>query len=880
MDFLERDEHLRRLGEALATAGAGRGRIFAISGEAGAGKTTLVERFTRDHAPDARVYFGACENLTTPEPLLPLRDIARASGAAIDVSGGHLAAFEAVLGLLAQPGKPALMVLEDMHWADAATIDLIRFLGRRIGRVRALVLITYRDEEVGSPSALRDVLGEAASGVVERMTLEPLSLRSVAELAAGKGRQADELFALTGGNPFMVTEALAVDGDTPPETVRDATLARAARLPAAGRLVLEAVSIFPRKADPAIVSKLVGDAMEAGLDACIEKGMLVMAEGMTLKFRHELARRAIEGSLSVSRLRNLHQRTIDALKASAQVRASEMAHHAERAGDVATLLDYAQRAAADAARTGANREAASHYAAMLRHRDAMSSSAVVDTLERYGEQSYLMGDSHAALSSMLEASTHRRKAGEALALGRDLTRLSRYAWVCGQRVNAERFVREAITVLEAAPPGPELAWAYSHQAQLDMLAQNSENAIAWGQRAIELAEQLGEQEIIIHALGNVGTSRIDMDGTSADADLRKSMELARKAGFPDHVERAYCNLTCSYYWRRDYRGALELIKDGADYACDRDLTHWESYLRGWRAMAMLDQGDWAGAEAEAQLVSGWTGVPDLFRFPALTALARVRLRRGDADADEPLAHTRRLAAGVDELQRSMYVAVLDAEKAWLSRSIPDPSEPRSNYPSRDADHATILRLHELHNLAIERGAIWVVSDTGLWLHLLEERLPDVRKLAQPFRDQCQGRWREAAKAWRAMGCPYEEAIALSGGDEEGQREALAIFDRLGAAPAAAKLRRQMRAAGVRAIPRGPIAGTRANPAGLTRRQAEVLNLVGAGLSNAEIADKLCISAKTAEHHVSALMARLDVATRREAAAEARKLGILESAAEN
>src|SRR5262249_1378262 len=151
----------------------------------------LVERFVRDQAQKARVYLGACENLTTPEPLLPLRDIARASGETIDPSTGNLKAFETVLGLLAQPGKPALMVLEDVHWADAATLDLIRFLGRRIGRVHALVLITFRDEEVGSRSALRDVLGEATSGVVGRMALEPLSLRSVTQLAARQGRRAE-----------------------------------------------------------------------------------------------------------------------------------------------------------------------------------------------------------------------------------------------------------------------------------------------------------------------------------------------------------------------------------------------------------------------------------------------------------------------------------------------------------------------------------------------------------------------------------------------------------------------------------------------------------------------------------------------------------------
>jgi DNA-binding CsgD family transcriptional regulator len=158
--------------------------------------------------------------------------------------------------------------------------------------------------------------------------------------------------------------------------------------------------------------------------------------------------------------------------------------------------------------------------------------------------------------------------------------------------------------------------------------------------------------------------------------------------------------------------------------------------------------------------------------------------------------------------------------------------------------------------------------------MLGEPVTGTAKLTNPLRDHCEGRWESAAAGWRSLGRPYEEALALCGGDEAAQRQALEIFDSLGAVPAAARIRRQLRAGGSRAVPRGPIAGTRANAAGLTRRQVEVLGLVGEGLSNSEIARRLCISAKTAEHHVSAIMARLDVPTRQEAAAAARARGLL------
>jgi DNA-binding CsgD family transcriptional regulator len=864
IDLLERDEQLRRLGDAFALAREGRGRIIAIAAEAGAGKTALTERFVANHAQVARLYWGACENLSTPEVLLPLRDIARASGESFDLGADHIRSFESVLRLLSNGAKPSLLVIEDVHWADTATLDLIRFLGRRIARVRALILITYRDEEVDARSPVRNLLGEASAGNVERMTLAPLSLAAVTRLAAKRGRRGEELFALTAGNPFLVTEALAVDGDVPTDAVRDSTLARASRLSDSARVVLDAVSIFPRHAETAVVADLVRGAIDAGLDECVEKGMLSL-EGGILQFRHELARRAIEASIAPARRRALHQKVVDVLKRRSDARASEIAHHAERAADVAALLKFAHRAGEEAARAGAPREAAAHFAAVLRHRDALDPALVVEVLEDYAEQAYLMGGADIAVISMAEAAELRRRANDTLGLGRDLTRLTRFAWMCGRRAEAERFVEEAIAVLQTAPPGPELAWVYSHQSQLDMLASRMDSAITWGERALELATRLGQQEIIIHALANIGSAKADDGGSANCVELELSFELAVAGKYHDHVERASCNLTCTYYWRRDYRSALDYIDRGVSYASALELTHWEGYLRGWRTMIRLDQGDWVSAEEEALDICSRTYAADVYRFPALITLARLRVRRGDQDAETPLEAARRLSATMAELQRSVYIAMIAAESAWLE----------SPMPTAAPDEARSL-LREVYALAEERNSRWVAQDSALWLYMLGESVAGTGRFPSPFREHCEGRWHEAAAGWRALGRPYEEAMALSGGDDAAQRQALEIFDRLGAVPAAARLRRQMRAGGARAVPRGPIAVTRANSAGLTRRQVQVLGLVDEGLSNTEIASRLCISAKTAEHHVSAIMARLDAPTRQKAAAAARNRGLLGS----
>jgi DNA-binding CsgD family transcriptional regulator/tetratricopeptide (TPR) repeat protein len=870
IDLLERDDQLKQLDQAFSHAGAGHGRIAALCGEAGAGKTALVEHFVKRHASTATIHWGACENLSTPEVLLPLRDIARAAGEKIEMGADHLRQFEWLLGLLANAAGPSILIIEDLHWGDTATLDLLRYLARRIGRVRALLLITYRDEEMGSHSPIRNLLGEATPGSVDRIALQPLSLAAVTSLAAGASRSGRDVYALTAGNPFLVTETIAAGETVPSEAVRDATLARFSRLSAQARRLLEAVSIFPRRAETATVSDLVAGELDAALDECIDRGMLTL-DGAIVRFRHELARRAVEDSISPGLRRELHRKVINELRRRPDSRASEVAHHAERAADVAALLEYSRLAADQAARAGAPREAAAHYAAMLNHRQTLDAALLMKTLEGHAEQSYLMGDSATAVTSMSEAAQMRRGVNDAIGLGRNLTRLTRFAWMSGRRPDAERYIQEAIDVLKEQAPGAELAWAYSHQSQLDMLAFRMDTAIEWGEQAIAIARKLDEQEIIVHALGNIGSARAELPEGRNCEELNRAYDLAVEGHYHDHVERAACNLTCIYYWRRDYDLSLHHIERGVAYARERELMHWEGYLRGFRALIQLDRGNWAAAEEEAEEISSRHSISEVYRFPAMIALTRLRCRRGDADVETPLAIVRRVTNTLDELQRAIYVAVAQAEILWASgdTSLPLGADPN---PERAA---TVSLLRQMRDRAVDRDAQWVADLAVFWLHVLGESETRLNTVSAPYRDYCEGRWQAAADGWRALGHPFETALALSRGDDHAQRAALEIFDRLGAVPAAARLRRQMRATGRRAIPRGPIAETRANVAGLTRRQAHVLELIGEGMTNAEIAERLCISGKTAEHHVSAVMARFAVNSRRDAVAAARKAGLLD-----
>ena len=252
-----------------------------------------------------------------------------------------------------------VLVVEDAHWADAATLDLLRYLARRLGAAPVLVVVTYRDDELGPVHPLRLVAGDlATSAVVRRLRLAPLSLGAVAVLAGPDGPDPAALYERTRGNPFFVTEVLAAAEDVIPATVVDAVLARAARLPGAARQVLEAAAVVAPPVEPWLLVEAAG-AATAHLDECVAAGMLV-AEPGGVGFRHELARLAVEGALAPGRRAGLHGRVLAALMArpGGAVDPARLAHHAEGAGDAAAVLEHAPVAARRAAGLGAHREAA------------------------------------------------------------------------------------------------------------------------------------------------------------------------------------------------------------------------------------------------------------------------------------------------------------------------------------------------------------------------------------------------------------------------------------------------------------------------------------------------------------------------------------------
>lgn len=868
-ELLERETHLAQLAAQLEKAARGVGSTVLVSGEAGIGKSSLVERFAQRQQDAVRLLWGACEALFTPRPLGPLHDIAHATQgelyALLEHGADRPALFAALLDDLRQGASPSILVFEDVHWADEATLDLIKYLGRRIHQTPALFILTYRDDEIGRDHPLRYVLGDLPPRAVARIALPPLSEASVAALAQAAHRPDERLYAVTGGNPFFMTEVLASTVPGVPITVRDAVLARVARLPEATRRVLDLISVAPARMENALVAAITGaDAVEVALDPALIVGILHREEE-AVAFRHELARQAVEGALAPQERRRLHTRVLNALSARSstdgapgQVQVARLVHHAEHAGDRERVLRYAPQAAHEAAAHGAHREAAAHYTTALRYGDDLAPEQHAELLEGRAYECYLTSQMHDAAQAREAALAIWRQFDRPEKVGHNLRWISRLNWFLGHDAEAERYADQAVELLQGLPPGKELAMAYSNRAQLSMLAHNTADALLWSARAVELSEEIGDVDTLTHALNNIGTTLLDSGDEHGWSHLERSLRLALDHSFEEHVARAYTNLACQAVFTRDYPRAMRYLDAGIDYCTERDLDAWRLYMLGWRAHAHFERGDWAATDLDAAAVLSGPRATPVSRISALVALGRVRTRRGDPGAWAVLDEARDLALATGELQRIGPMAVARAEAAWMRGDLAGcAAEVRPGF-----------------ELAISHEDARLVSELAFWMWrggALNE-LP--AGASAPFALQMRGEWRAAATEWERLGCPYERALALADGDGPAQHAALAIFEGLGARPAAELVRRRLREQGVRGIARGPRATTRANPYGLTSRQLEILHLLAEGLRNAEIADRLSTSAKTVDHHVSAVLGKLGVRSRAEAVALAHQMGIV------
>jgi DNA-binding CsgD family transcriptional regulator/tetratricopeptide (TPR) repeat protein len=860
-ELLERSTQLTELDGALASAReGGRGRLVLISGEAGVGKTALMRAFCDEHAASTRVLWGGCDALFTPRPLGPFVDVASQTGGELDeVAQGRAKPYDvagAVIRELEARG-PTILVVDDLHWADEATLDVLTLVGRRLdGLAGTLVVAAYRDDELDDSHALRVVVGELARAEgTSRLLVEPLSLEGVAMLAEAHGVEPRELYRRTDGNPFYVTEVLAGGGVAIPATVRDAVLARAGRLSAPARRLLEAAAIVPSGCEHRLLELLAPDEIDH-LGECLAAGILA-DQGATVRFRHELARLALEETIDSRRRIQLHRAALDALsdRPESELEPARLAHHAEGAGDGDAVLRFAPLAGDRAASVAAHREAAAHYARALAFATALPDAERARLLERHSYESYLTDESGDAIESISSARALYRSAGDTLNEGRAMLWLSNILWCPGRTEESRRVVRQAVELFETLPPGRELALAYSLRGSLYLNASRGREALEWASRALDLARAAGDVETEAHALATIGAVEFSRGGSEK---LEQAVQLADRGGFGDRAGRAFIFLGNINVERRAHADARRRLDQGIEYCSIRGIELHRLYLLASRARLELEEGHWDEAADTASAVLRVPRTSTTPRIGALCVLALVRARRGDPGATELLDEARVLAAPTDELARLGIVAVARAEAFWLA-----------------GDHREVLDSTDgAFALAQEVDAKRFCGELATWRRRAgaDEAVPE--HVDKPHALLLSGDHEEAAALWASLGCPYEAALALADSDEPAAlRDAFDRLSEMKARPAAAIVARKLRDLGERGVPRGPRSTTRENAAGLTARQQEVLVLMAQGLRNSEIAERLVVSQKTVDHHVSAILRKLGVSTRGQAAAEAVRLGL-------
>jgi len=861
MVLLERHSQIEELSRNLRDARAGAGKIALVSGEAGAGKSALVEEFTQRAAGGTRLLWGHCDALQTSRVLGPVNEVAAGLSSFPGVprvqSVSREMLFSWLLERLSPPNPITVVILEDLHWADEATLDFVRFIGRRIQRTRCLLIATYRDDELAPAHLLRGVLGEITGAHAVRIPLRPLSLSAVEQLARGTQHNGREVYNISGGNPFFVRELLSAPMDTIPETARDAVLARLLQCSAAARGVAEFVSLVPGRSEIWLIRAILGD-VDTAADEAVMSGLLRYHD-QALMFRHELGRLAVESTVTRSRAHELHQRILGTLiERDADI--SQIVHHASHAQDIKALLEYAPRAARQAALAGAHLEAVSHLATALRFADSYEAPERACLFEMHAAECNVTNLVTAAIDSATKALILWREQGDVASQARMLLQLGRQYWKSGGKILADRHVAEAIALLETLPRDCGLAMAYSARSQLAMVSGKTDEALDFGRRALDLALQFEDHGVRAHALNNIGGA-IGESGDGAGLEkLLESLAVALQHNLHDHAGRAYANIVSTSVRQHLTSVTLRYLPEGIEYCDIHDVQDSLSYIRVHGAYHELNCGEWdKAARAAAELIEHYT-LCTAQRVPALVVLARVRARRGDPGADALLDEAARLAAPTGELQRIGLVAAARAEIAWY----------RGDLQCVAQETAIGLKA------AANSRDPWIPGELAYWGYRSDPALAVSVPVARPFSLMIEGDWEGAASAWQQLGAPYERALALADGPETALRESLAILEQLGAGPLAAIVRQRLRDLGVRGIPRGPRASTRGNPAGLTKREIQVLTLLVCGDTNGALARRLHISAKTVDHHVSSILEKLDVCSRTEAVAAAFGLGILKA----
>ncbi len=826
-----------------------------VSGEAGIGKTSLLQDFASRVGDDATVLAGSCDDLHTPRTLGPFRDMFDGPQA-----GPRPPDREHYIGLLraalSHPDRPAVIIVDDAHWADDASLDIIRYLARRLATLPGLLLVSYRPDELAEEHPLRRVLGALPAASTIRLELRALSDATVGRLAAEAGRDPETLIATVGGNPFYLNEVLAASGAGVPPTVRDAVIARVTVLPEPSRRAVELLSVVPTSADLALLESVLGRSVSDALGHA-ERAGIVSSSGGHVRFRHELARRAVESSLPGSVRTELNRQVLHRLVDTGAA-ASRVVHHAVTAADGPVLVRYACVAAEEAAAARAHGETVASCRLALNRADLLDPRTVARLHSLAASASY-------ALSRFGDAATHAERAvgaweqlgDQPVDLGEVLLLSSRMHTMNGFPDEARAQIDRAMTLLAPLGPSRTLAYAYGMMGNLEAVEANCAEAARRCRQALTMASDLDLPDVAAHARIYLGLARVGLGDLAGLGDLRAAIDLAKRGDHGDFLCRAASNLAMAMIWLGRHTEATPYLDRAEAAAHEYGLDYILFHVLVGRSQIDLYLGRWDQAEKRLRRQLNTDRDPAALMTLPLAVLGRILARRGDPQAADLIGRAWDLATRSRQAQRLAVAGTAVIEHAWLA-----------------GDCATVQAIGEvLAPIARRANLTYHLGELSRYLARAGVDVAGFDGCPAGFAAGIAADPIGAAAAWSAAGNPYEQALEeVEAADPETAVRGIQRLEDLGAAATAKRYRRDLLRRGISGVPRGPRPTTRSHPAGLTARQQDVLELLAMGLTTARMAERLYLSPRTVDKHVAEIVLRLGVSSRRDAVAAARRQG--------
>jgi DNA-binding CsgD family transcriptional regulator len=864
MELIERAGFLTSLQAKFKDVAEGEGHCILVSGEAGIGKTSLVKAFCKEVQNNCKIYRGTCDALFTPSPLAPVYDIAwqihrdmwRNS---VDITD-RAALFASLFHELENQKETTLIVFEDIHWADEATHDFIKFLARRITQLRCLFILTYRDAEIHSRHPLRNVLGQLNPDSLTRLQLLPLSREAVEKMASEKGYSGEDVYSISGGNPFYVNEILASYSLGIPENIKDSILSVYNRLDEKTKQIWRILSILPIGFEIKYLEK-IEPLYPAAIHNCLDLKILILKDGVIF-FKHELYRRTVEASLSPLIRIELNKRILDLFGESFEQNGEigRIIHHAKNANEYQLVVKYAPLAASQAASVGAHIEACTLYLSAIEYYQGNDKGLLVQFYESYAYECYLTNQIKEAIIYIGKSLNLVTGTNDLEKMANCMRFLSRLWWLEGDRKKAEAYANDAIKVLTDHPVSRVKGMVFGNMARLKMFSEEKDECLLWGGKAIAIAKELGDEEILCHALNSTGAMlfRIQSSREKGKDLLQQSLDIALKNNFEEHIGLAYVHLSSCALIMKDYFFAKKSLEEGIQFTEERDINLGTKYLLTYKARLALETGHWNEAYQIADNLIKDEDQPSIIKIGDLVVAATIKMRRGDNDVLPLLQEAKEKALQSQELQRILPVMTALLEYEWIT------------------GECLIEKkvLDDVSDMVKQRGNIYENSAFAFWLLKTRNQKLKLHEFFDAYKTENPAMVIKVAALWKQLGCPYEQALTLFEGDDNNKREAIEVVHKLGAKAIYEKMRFEMRASGIKNIPRGVRKSTKSNPANLTDRELDVLQLLKEGLQNKEIAARLFIAPKTVIHHISSIFFKLNVNSRIKAVQEAIRLNII------